>query len=254
MNVIQGYAAIKPVMPTDGNHEACGSCAAIAELPLSGGNFTQYRGRFHAVTLFAGANAGTNSNRYYSFNQGLTHFIAFSAEAYLYARDASFLANQLAFMKADLGAVDRKVTPWVVALVHKDWTMEAEAYSFFSPILESLGVDVLFCGHVHYYNRYMPYNPVTNDVDTASVSADGATYTNPKYMVTIVSGGAGNHEDESHYTKASPSYTGVENYGYGFFTAVNSTTATWTWKTVKVNKGPAGFSDSLTILQTGRNH
>jgi hypothetical protein len=38
----------------------------------------------------------------------------FTAEAYLYARDEAFLANQLAFMKADLEAVDRTVTPWVV--------------------------------------------------------------------------------------------------------------------------------------------
>ena len=44
----------------------------------------------------------------------------------MYARDAAFLANQLAFMKADLAAVNRSATPWVVALVHKDWTMGAE--------------------------------------------------------------------------------------------------------------------------------
>ncbi len=96
------------------------------------------------MTLYAGANAGTNSNRYYSFNRGLTHFIVFTAEAYLYAVDKAFIANQLAFMKADLAAVDRKVTPWVVALVHKDFSMEAEAYADFSPILEGGGVDVLF--------------------------------------------------------------------------------------------------------------
>ena len=102
----------------------------------------------HATALFAGKNAGTNTARYYSFNQGLTHFIVFTAEAYLYARDASFIENQLNFMKADLGAVDRKVTPWVVALVHKDWTMEAEAYAAFSPILQDAKVDILFCGHV----------------------------------------------------------------------------------------------------------
>lgn len=47
------------------------------------------------------------------------HFISFSAEAYAYRSGAELLANQLAFMKADLTAVDRKVTPWVVALVHK---------------------------------------------------------------------------------------------------------------------------------------
>jgi hypothetical protein len=73
------------------------------------------------VALHAGANAGTNTARYYSFNQGLTHFVAFTAEAYVYARDEAFLQNQLAFLRADLAAVDRKQTPWVVALAHKDW-------------------------------------------------------------------------------------------------------------------------------------
>jgi hypothetical protein len=51
-------------------------------------------------------------------------------------------------MTKDLAAVDRKVTPWVVALVHKDWTMEAAAFNDFAPILEKGGVDILFCGHV----------------------------------------------------------------------------------------------------------
>ena len=59
----------------------------------------------------------------------------------------------------------------------------------------------------------MPYDAVTGDVDSGSISADGSTYSNPKYMTTIVSGGAGNHEDESVYVKKSPSYTGIENYG-----------------------------------------
>ena len=105
------------------------------------------------MTLNAGANSGSNNNLYYSFTQGLTHFVVFSAEAYAHSQSADFLANQLAFMKADLAAVDRKRTPWVVALVHKDWTMQANAYADFNNVLESGGVDLLFCGHVHYYNR-----------------------------------------------------------------------------------------------------
>jgi hypothetical protein len=43
MNDIQGYAAIRPVMPVAGNHESCDSCAAADALPLSAGNFTEYR-------------------------------------------------------------------------------------------------------------------------------------------------------------------------------------------------------------------
>jgi hypothetical protein len=130
--------------------EACGGCPASPINPDTKGNFSEYRSRLHSVSLFAGANAGSNNNIYYSFNQGITHFIVFSAEAYIYAVDKTFLSNQLAFMTKDLAAVDRKVTPWVVALVHKDWTMEADAFKDFAPILDKGGVDILFCGHVSF--------------------------------------------------------------------------------------------------------
>ena len=149
MAKVQGYAAIKPTMPVAGNHEACPSCPANAVDPYSKGNFSEYTARMHSVAL----NSNTGSAIFYSFERGLTHFIVFSAEAYIYARSEVFLANQLAFMRADLAGVDRAKTPWVVALVHKDWSMEAEAFKAFAPILNAGGVDLLFCGHVHYYNR-----------------------------------------------------------------------------------------------------
>jgi predicted MPP superfamily phosphohydrolase len=31
--------------------------------------------------------------------------------------------------------------------------MQPDAFADFSPVLENGGVDLLFCGHVHYYNR-----------------------------------------------------------------------------------------------------
>jgi hypothetical protein len=252
MQDIQGYAAIAPTMPAAGNHEACPSCPASVDND-SAGNFSEYRARLHSVTLFAGANAGSNSNIYYSFNEGLTHFIVFSAEAYLYARTPAFLANQLAFMKADLAAVDRSVTPWVVALIHKDWTMEAEAFNDFQPILDAGAVDVLFCGHVHYYLRYLSFDSVTGKADDACASADKGTYTDCKYMTTIVTGASGDREDDSKCPKSltSPEVTCTQDYGYGLFTAVNASHATWNFKTVKADgPGPADYSDSLTIIKS----
>jgi hypothetical protein len=37
--------------------------------------------------------------------------------------------------------------------------------------------------HVHFYERYVPYNSVTGKADHAAVSADGSVYTNPAAMV-----------------------------------------------------------------------
>jgi len=133
--VSSSYGSVIPVQVSEGNHESCGNCRGVAALPQSDGNFTQYVARFHGVALGAGARSGSNSARYYSFERGLVHFIVFSAEAYAYDSGAEFIANQLSFIKSDLAAVDRKQTPWVVALVHKDWTMETAAFMTFTPCL-----------------------------------------------------------------------------------------------------------------------
>jgi len=249
MTLAQGYMAIKPTAVVEGNHEACTACIA-SDPRFESGNFTQYKMRFHSVSL----NSNTGNNRYYSFNRGITHFIVFSAEAYLYARSEAFLSNQLAFMSADLAAVDRKATPWVVALCHKDWTMETEAFNAFTPVLLQNKVDVLFVGHVHYYNRYMPYDSVTGDQDAAAVSADTFTYTNPKYMVVIVTGASGDHEDDDKCAQpdSRPSLTCTENYGIGYFHPINATVAEWSFVTVKADgPGPQDYSDHLTIIQNG---
>jgi hypothetical protein len=87
---------------------------------VAAGNFSEYSARMMSVaTLGAGAASGSGSARYYTFEQGLTHFLVYTADAYTYSSGATFLANQLAFMKADLAKVDRARTPWVVGLVHK---------------------------------------------------------------------------------------------------------------------------------------
>lgn len=251
MNNMQLYGAQRPVMPTPGNHESCQTCLGVPELDNSNFNFTQYRARLRSVELHAGVNSGSGSAIYYSFEQGLTHFLAFSAEAYAYSSGPELIANQLRFMQADLAAVNRTRTPWVVGLAHKDWTMQADAYADFSPVLESGGVDVLFVGHVHYYNRYLPFNPVTGRVDNSSVSPDTHTYTNPPYLVTIVTGAPGNQEDDDPCAAGGvPSATCTSDYGYGFFTAVNATHATWRYKGVKTGAGaPSTYTDALTVIQ-----
>lgn len=243
-----------PFLPIEGNHERCDGCAAIPELGEDSlHNFTEYRARFRSVAL----HSNTGSARYYSFERGLTHFVVLTAEVYdgrkPHPADFGFIRQQLAFLKADLAAVDRVRTPWVVALVHKDWNMSPRAYADFTPVLQAAKVDVLFCGHVHHYARYVPYDPTTNETDDACVSADGATYTDARFMTVIVSGAAGCHEGNNPYNKTAsyPSYTGVGNYGYGLFTAINATRATWTWKTVKqFGAGPANYSDTLTWVRT----
>lgn len=132
MNRATLYAAQQPVMPACGNHEAAG-------------NFSQYQVRHPGVA----AHSNTGSALYYSFNNGLVHYLVFNSETYI----EGGIENMLNFMTADLAAVDRAVTPWVVAYSHKLWWMDATDFSKISGILQEGKVDVLFAGHWHYVSQ-----------------------------------------------------------------------------------------------------
>jgi hypothetical protein len=254
MQMVSAYAATHPMMPAEGNHEACTDCPAVPVVPYSANNFSHYTARMWSVaSVGAAKTSGTGTPRYYSFNQGLGHFLVYTAEAYAYDSGADFIANQLAFMKADLAAVDRSVTPWVVGLAHKTFAMEPEAYADFNAVLEGGKVDLVFAGHVHYYNRGLSYSNATGSIDTACASADRSVYTDCAHPITIVTGAPGDREDTSKYEpgKDAWSATGSSNYGYGFLTLTDATHAHWSWKTVSAaGTGPANFTDSLTIVKT----
>ena len=47
----------------------------------------------------------------------------------------------------------------------------------------------------------------------------------------------------------SPRTHNLYNTGYGFYTAVSPTEATWTFKTVKPDNGAADYADRLTIVK-----
>ena len=99
-----------PWMVAAGNHEA--DC-----------NYTyaNYRGRFAAQNLTAAPTRAPNSNssRWYSFEQGPVHFVALETDAYGFDEVAYALAPQYAWLEADLAAVDRAATPWVVLFGHR---------------------------------------------------------------------------------------------------------------------------------------
>ncbi len=68
-----------------------------------------------------GANMpGTSNGSYYSANVGLNHLVFLSSEVLaLGPYGGVTVAGQSAWLVADLAAVDRSVTPWVVAILHR---------------------------------------------------------------------------------------------------------------------------------------
>ena len=134
MNRAHPYASKFPVAPAPGNHEGSN-------------NFSEYQVRHGAVA----AHSNTGTALYYSFevNAGTpagVHVLTFNSETYI---DGG-IEEMVNWITADLAAVDRARTPWVVAQSHKLWWMDSTTQAAIVKLLEAAGVDLNFAGHWHY--------------------------------------------------------------------------------------------------------
>lgn len=133
-----------PMMVIGGNHEI--------ETQADGISFKSYSARF-AVPSYE---SGSDSNFYYSFNAGGIHFIMLGAYV-----DYNTTGSQHTWLRKDLEQVDREVAPWLVAAWHPPWyNSYSSHYQEFEcmrqemeGLLYQFGVDIVFSGHVHAYER-----------------------------------------------------------------------------------------------------
>jgi hypothetical protein len=90
-------------------------------------------------------------------------------------------------LAADLAAVNRTLTPWVIVGVHRPWYVTGDEgapdqQAAFEDIIYEGGVDMVLHGHKHFFNRHHPlYKGV--------VDPNGLD--NPKAPLYIVNGAAG---------------------------------------------------------------
>lgn len=204
-----------------GNHEAqCtedgyhpGTC------PSGYSNFTEFRGRFGLTMPSAFASTSHNETAvklrqkaaslaipplWHSFDYGLVHVTMINTETdfpnapdglkvgNLDAGPFGYEGQQKDWLEADLASVDRSVTPWVLVGGHRPWyTTNSDAegchacQKAFDGILYRYGVDLVFTGHEHNSQRFLPM--FNNQPDQAG-------YNNPKAPVYLVAGAAGNIE------------------------------------------------------------
>lgn len=113
---------------------------------------------------------------------------------------------------------------------------------------------------MHEYRRLVPAHGTANTTDLRCISgaADNAqTYTDCKYMTTIVTGAAGNKEAQppdcggpAVHDPVQPTATCSRNYGFGMLQVANASHATWRWKTTLPIAGTpdAGYEDALEIV------
>ncbi|KAJ6824832.1 purple acid phosphatase 15-like [Iris pallida] len=233
-----------PIMVVEGNHEI--------EPQAENKTFEAYKSRF----AFPSGESRSNSPFYYSFNAGGIHFLMLGA--YI-SYDKS--GEQYKWLEKDLAGVDRTVTPWLVATWHAPWYStykahyrEAECMRVaMEDLLYSYGVDIVFNGHVHAYER-------SNRVYNFSLDPCGPVH------VAVGDGGnrekmAINHADDpghcpepsktpdkfmggfcaSNFTDGpaagnfcwdrQPEYSAYResSFGHGILEVKNETHALWTW-------------------------
>lgn len=150
-----------PYMTTIGNHER--------DWPGSGDRFVQQwdSGGECGVPYYRRTRMPTpaEDKPWYSFDYGPIHFVQYSTE---HAFEPG--SEQLAFVEADLKAVDRKRTPWVVLGGHRPLYVDSTFYLWegsdqkvarqlraaLEPLMWRYRVDATWHGHHHSYQRTCP--------------------------------------------------------------------------------------------------
>ncbi|CAJ2668230.1 purple acid phosphatase 15-like [Trifolium pratense] len=141
---LQPLISSVPIMVIEGNHEI--------ESQAENKTFVAYSSRF----AFPSDESGSSSTLYYSFNAGGIHFIMLGSYV---SYDKS--GDQYKWLEKDLASLDREVTPWLVATWHAPWYStykahyrEAECMRVeMEDLLYKYGVDIVFNGHIHAYER-----------------------------------------------------------------------------------------------------
>jgi 3',5'-cyclic AMP phosphodiesterase CpdA len=135
-----------PVFPVLGNHD------------VRQENGAAFLENFHPPLDRPGS-----TKRYYSFDWGDAHFVALDSELYYHDKGSS-ATRQKAFLERDLLSTSKR---WKVAFLHRspygssrhggDERIRADL----EPLFARHGVDLVFAGHDHVYERTVPIRGVS---------------------------------------------------------------------------------------------
>ena len=196
---------------------------------------------------------------YHSLNVGLVHVIFLNAycsqlRSYMVFPNACLAPGsaQAAWLKADLAAVDKQLTPWTVVVEHAPYYNSAsyhanatEGYIIQAALEDQLhDVDIVIHGHVHTYERSC--RVAHGRCDTAGRA--------PAYIVLgdggnrEAVGGGGINNGPNGPQKAYPwlypqppwSMFRQGSFGHGIMTAVNATHLHWQWRQAWVGAPDVG--------------
>ncbi|KAK3661287.1 hypothetical protein LTR56_000410 [Elasticomyces elasticus] len=240
----------KPYMVGPGNHEAnCDNggttdhvhnISYTVDICMPGQtNFTGYRNHFRMPS----AESSGLENFWYSYDYGMAHFVQLDTETDLghgfVAPDepggsesedsgpfATLMNQQTNWLAADLAAVDRKKTPWIIVAGHRPCYISYankssaicwECKDVFEPIFLDYSVDLVLSGHIHAYERNAPMFNNT---------ADPKELNNPIYPWYITNGAAGHYDGLDALTRPFQNYSRYAQdsaYGWSRLTFHNTT-------------------------------
>ena len=235
---LEPIIATHPLLPVAGNHEA-----------YADNSFAHYKARFAAARALGknSGNAGADANRWYSFDDGLVHWICLDTEIYSYGTAAQ-IAAQKAWLAADIAAIDRSRTPWVLAQAHKgyweapktDWASLGFDQSF-----ASANIDAVFVGHTHNYQRSLAFAHEKVADKRCYAAGPPAVYSSCAGTIGILAGSPGMSQGLG--TRLLPddiAALDLQAWGYGKLTVANATHLRWQWFEVATKEGavPWGLS------------
>lgn len=172
--VVTDHFARTPFMVSNGNHENL-AVNLIAQFAMP-------------QDLSAGE---VVAEEWYSFDYGNAHFVVLNDSV---LDDAILETEEAEWLRADLEAVDRDVTPWVFVTHHKATYTCMSMHSpnqvtreAWQPIFDEMEVDVVLFGHNHVYERSRPIRGLDDgEAVLADATAEG--------LPTFAAAGAGSGE------------------------------------------------------------
>jgi len=161
-------------------------------------------------------------NSFYSFETASSHIIFLNP--YSTTNPDSV---QYKWLEDDLKSVNRKVTPWVIVVMHCPWySSNVDHYGeqqtvlmrdYMEDLFYKYRVNIALMGHVHAYERTHPvYKNKTDDFATVYVTV----------------GDGGNLEGHARKYYEQPEWSAFRNgtdYGFGTITLLNPNKLQWKW-------------------------
>lgn len=177
---VQDVLARTPFMTANGNHD---------------GLATNYLAQFALPQEESDGEHG-DGEEWYSFNYANAHFVVLNDTV----QGSTIEDSEATWLRNDLMAVDRSVTPWVFVIHHVPAYTCATAHSSdltlraaWQPIFDEAQVDFVFNGHNHNYERSKPIRGFASGSTEGEIQATGANGipVNNSGTVYVVAAGAG---------------------------------------------------------------